>query len=190
METASKIRLHVGMRNIKTALAVFACLMIYHFWGRDSYMLAAISAIICMQDTVEKSVSSGLNRCAGTAIGAALGTGLLYLRELSPFDGMVLFATLGTILLIALCNAINKQDAIVIGCVVFLTVVLGQTEQTPIVYGINRLLDTFLGILIAILINRFIRNPDKRVQEPDSEPQPNLPFSPEDTENRGDSGKA
>lgn len=179
--------IHIGMRNVKTALAVFSCLMLYHFLERDSYFLAAISAIICMQDTVEKSVFSGFNRFLGTAVGAALGTGLLYLRQVVPLDMSVIsisavFAALGTIMLITLCNAIKKPETITIGCVVLLTIVLDQTTQSPLLYGANRLLDTFFGILIAILINRFIRNPGKRLPESPHEDAPEEP--PESAEEK------
>lgn len=155
-----KSRFHIGMRNVKTGLSVFVCLLLYRWIGRDGYFLACASAIICMQGSIEKSVSSGLNRILGTACGALLGMGLLYLNQYVAIHDFTLFtATVGIILYIFFCNVIGKPDAIVIGCVVLLAIVLQQTDQSPFVYAVDRCIDTFSGIFVAILINRFIRSP-------------------------------
>lgn len=181
----NKTRFHIGMRNIKTGLAVFLCLALYNQLGRDGYFLAATSAIICMQDSVEKSVSSGLNRLLGTAFGALLGMGLLYLNLYFPyFDLTLLSATLGTVLTILFCNIIRQPDSIVIGCVVLLIIVLEQTNQTPLMYSVDRLIDTFVGIFVAILVNRYVRNPARKrtaapaAEAPDPVPPPEAPAEP------------
>lgn len=183
--TVNRIRLHIGMRNVKTGLAVFTCLLIYHFIGRDGYFLACTSAIICLQDTVEKSVSSGINRLYGTAFGAFLGMGILYLdRLVFSVDTSIVSATLGVMLLILFCNVVHKTDAIVIGCVVLLVIVLQQTSESPFVYSVNRLIDTFFGIVVAIMINRFVLKPPPQPEEeepsPDAEAAP-VPVEPVNT---------
>lgn len=167
------------MRNVKTGLAVFLCLVIYRLAGQDGSFLACTSAIICMQDSVEKSVSSGLSRLLGTVFGAVLGTLLYLIGHINiGFDTTILVATLGTMLMIVFCNAIKNPGAIVIGCVVLLVIVLQQTDQNPVAYGFFRLLDTAVGIFIAILINRFIQNPAGKTDGPPEEetvPPPELP---------------
>ncbi|WP_368236611.1 aromatic acid exporter family protein, partial [Anaerotruncus rubiinfantis] len=60
-----KNTLRVGMRNVKTALAIFVCLLLYQFVpGNASY--ACIAALIAMQSTLEESWSQGRNRLLGT----------------------------------------------------------------------------------------------------------------------------
>lgn len=160
----SNKRIHVGMRNIKTGLSVLVCLLIYHITGLLSDpLLACITAIICMQDSVEKSVAAARHRLAGTALGALLGMLLLYLNGLiNVFDLTLFLAVLGIMLFIVLCNMLGSSDAIVVGCVVLLSIVLLPTDQSPLLYSVTRLLDTFIGIFVAVLINRFVINPFKR----------------------------
>ena len=158
---------HIGARNIKTSLSVFLCLLLYSLIRRDGVLLACTSAIISMQNDLEKSLKSGLDRLVGTACGALLGMGLLYLKELIPpvVDLTPVITTLGIMLFIVFCNVIHKQEAIVIGCVVILMIVLGQTDQNPFVYSVNRLIDTLAGVVISFAVNRFIRNPKDQEEE-------------------------
>ena len=149
------------MRNVKTALSVLVCLLIDYIVAWDSSFLACVAAIICLQDSVEKSVTSGLNRLYGTALGALMGIGFLYLNLAVPsLDLTVLLVPVGTILFIMLCNILNKNDSIVIGLMVFLAIVMQQSALPPYVYALTRLVNTAIGVVVAIVINRFIRNPD------------------------------
>jgi len=159
-----RFRLHVGMRNFKTGLSVFVILVLYHFLGRTDNFLAVTSAIICMRDTMGKSISLAVDRILGTAIGAALGIGLYYLNTVVAVkvDLTVILAALGVMLLITLCNFLGQNDAIVIGCVVFLVIILQRNQDNPLYYSVNRLVDTLVGIVVALVINRFIKNPDTR----------------------------
>lgn len=155
--------LHIGMRTLKTTLAVLLCLIIYHFSGHFGSFLACVSAIICMQDCIDKSIQSGLHRIAGTAIGAALGMAFLYLLRLIANPYLVIALTaFGVLGVIFFCNLLKIENAIIIACTVFFVIVQQHGEGSPLVYSIYRLLDTTLGIIIAILINRFIGNPDRR----------------------------
>ena len=63
------------MRAIKTALAVFCCLLISIPLHRESPFFSCIASIVCMQATWEKSLKSGLNRFYGTLLGGAAITG-------------------------------------------------------------------------------------------------------------------
>ncbi len=167
-----KSKYHIGMRNIKTALSVFICLVFYRILGREGDFLAVASAIICMQDSVEKSVKSGLYRILGTAFGTVLGILLLYIDiYFGSVDLSIILSSLGVVLLIMLLNAFGKQDAIVIGCIVYLAIVMKTSPMDPYLYGINRLIDTTVGISIAVVVNRFIRNPDLREKDTTTESQ-------------------
>ena len=176
-------RQYIGMRTIKTALAVFVCLLLYQVWGRDGSFLAAASAIICMQDSIEKSLTSGITRFLGTIMGAVCAMLILYLDRFlvgfylaSPYI-MLLVMALGTMIIIMFCNLFKQKDAIVIGCVVYLVIVLGDGALSPFLYSANRLLDTTVGIIIAIIINRFICRPPTCPEE-------------ETTEDKADEAKA
>ena len=84
----------LGGRIMKTALAVFICLMIYFlrgYRGKEMPTEAAITAIICMQPFLSGTREFALNRMAGSVIGvvwALIFIALLYLipgLSLHPF---------------------------------------------------------------------------------------------------------
>ena len=126
-------------------------------------MLAVITTIICMQGTIEKSIESGNSRFVGTLIGSALGTILLIIRQYIPFAfAGILLAPLGTMLLIMLCSTIKMSDSIIIASVALITIVMGQNVGSPIMYGLNNLLDTFVGITVALVINLLIFRRDSK----------------------------
>ena len=152
-------RLHIGLRNVKTGLSVLVCVLLYHFLGREGVTLAAVSAIICMQDNVEKSLERGFNRLYGTSFGAVLGMVFLSIANRAGFAWLTMaLITAGVMLLILLCNALKHNDAIIIGCIVFLVIMIAE-GQAPLLYSANRLLDTTIGVFTAIAINRFIGKP-------------------------------
>jgi uncharacterized membrane protein YgaE (UPF0421/DUF939 family) len=161
----------IGMRTVKTALAVFVCLVLYQLGDRFGYttrfdaFLACVAAIICMQDSVEKSVASGYNRLYGTGLGALLGLIFRYIDVFFNNTYLVLALTaIGIVGIITLCNLLNINNSIIIGCVVFLVIVTEQTAEAPLFHSIRRLLDTIIGVLISIGVNHFIHNPDTKAK--------------------------
>ena len=55
----------IGMRNVKTPLAVFLCVVIFQILNMGSSFYAAIAAIISMQSSVLDSFKTGKNRMLG-----------------------------------------------------------------------------------------------------------------------------
>ncbi len=53
----------IGMRNIKTALAVTLSILISEFFKLDSPFYAAIAAVISMQNSVTGSYRVGKTEC-------------------------------------------------------------------------------------------------------------------------------
>jgi uncharacterized membrane protein YgaE (UPF0421/DUF939 family) len=133
-----------------------------HTTNFDAF-LACTAAVICMQDSVEKSWKSGCNRMAGTGIGALLGMIFLYIDMLFNNDYLcILMIALGVIVLITVCNLLQLKDSIVIGCVVFLIIALEQTAGGPFLASVKRLLDTAVGFAVAIAVNHFVKNPHRK----------------------------
>ncbi len=161
-------RLIPGMRTIKTALAIIVCLFLYYAGAQfgiadqSDAFLACVAAIISMRDTVEKSTESGINRLAGTFLGAFLGLAysLAELDSINTFLNIFVIAV-GIVVLIMLCTFFQFHDSVVISCVVFLVIVLQQADADPLEHCIRRFVDTGMGIFISVLINHFIHNPKK-----------------------------
>lgn len=141
----------IGSRNLKTAISVFICIIVFQLLKRPYPFYACIAAVICMQNSVHNSFVAGKNRMIGTIIGAVVGI------MFSIFIGQNAIVTgLGIVLVIYLCNFFNYDGSVSIACVVFLAIMTNLKEGTSYIYAINRVFDTFVGIIVAILVNKYI----------------------------------
>lgn len=147
----------IGMRNIKTALAVFLSIIFSNILKLDYPFYAAIASLVCMQSNLEKTYTAGKNRLLGTFIGAVLG---FVFASLFPTNA--LFSALGIVLLIYICNKLDWNDAISMAGIVFLGIMLNiKDNKHALVYSYKRLLETLIGITIAFIVNSFIKPPEK-----------------------------
>lgn len=141
----------IGLRNIKTALAVSLCILLFQMLDRPYPFYACIAAVICMQRSVGHSFRVGRDRMIGTVIGGLVGLGIYLVF------GPAWYATgLGIVMVIALCNHFGKQNSVAIACIVLIAITTNLKEVTAVVYAANRVLDTFVGIIVALGINRVI----------------------------------
>ena len=74
----------VGLRILKSALAVFLCFVVYLVRQDGMPFYSAIAAVLCMQPYVRHSFTAALNRTVGTLIGGAYGLLILLLLRLGP----------------------------------------------------------------------------------------------------------
>ena len=71
-EKNEKYQFHIGMRNVKTALAATLCALLYYPFERNP-TFACIGAIFGTGSDMDNSKLSGGNRLFGTIIGGILG---------------------------------------------------------------------------------------------------------------------
>lgn len=145
------VKMRIGLRTVKTALAVTLSLFIANILKLESPFFAGIAAIITMQITVSESFTVGRNRMLGTFLGALLG--LLY--SLLNIDNLIVIGII-IVFIISFCNKFNWNNSISITAIVFLSIVLDKSEGDALTYCFNRILDTFIGIATGVLINYLI----------------------------------
>ena len=152
----------IGMRNIKTALSVFLCLLIFERIQRENSFYACIAAVICMQPTLDNTFKKGLSRIIGTAIGGVVGIILLVIGESYISEGaFILLIPIGIVILIEICISIEQRDSVSISCVVYLGIMIMHRYQGDYFwYTLNRVIDTSIGIIIAAFVNRYLKVPE------------------------------
>jgi len=152
-------RYKIGMRTVKTVVAVGICLLTFQFCFPQSSIngiQAALAATICMKSSLQNTLRTGLDRAAGTVLGSVTGVLLLLFKGLLPFELTPLVGILGVLLIIYLCNVLRLQASVTISVVVFLIILIDDRDIPPVVYGAARLAETVFGIFVAYMVNRFL----------------------------------
>lgn len=145
----------IGMRNIKTAIAIFITIMISALLKLEYPFYAAIATIISMENSVTNSYTAGRNRMMGTLVGAGIG---LIFAWIKPHDAF--FCALGIVIVIYICNLLKWNKSISIASIVFLAIMLNlEPGESSFYYGINRIFDTLIGVSVAVLVNYLIFPP-------------------------------
>ncbi len=157
-----EFRIHIGMRNIKTALAATICAFIYAFFDRNP-TFACIGAIFGMGSDFNDSKRSGGNRLFGTIIGGLIGMGLFYIYiqfypvPTSNFRFMLFeLLFIGILLMVLICQLLVIPGAIQPAGVVLCIILFNTPVDAYISYPLNRIFDTAIGVIIGIVVNMLI----------------------------------
>lgn len=161
-KAAKHFRFHVGMRNIKTAIAATLCALLYAFFDRNP-TFACIGAIFGMGSDFKDSKRSGGNRLFGTIIGGLIGMGLFfiyvqYYPEPTSNFRFMLFELLfvGILLMVLVCQLLVIPGAIQPAGVVLCIILFNTPVDAYISYPLNRIFDTAIGVIIGIAVNMLI----------------------------------
>lgn len=158
---------HIGMRIVKTVIAVFICAIIGWLRGETTFF-SMIAAVLCMQKSAEKTFTTSFNRVMGTAVGGVYGVAALFLetqfglQRILPIYYLVVSLTLIPVILTTVF--IKKPSVAGFACVVFLsTTVYHVGDANPYAYALNRMLDTVVGIVVALVVNLAMPGTEQKV---------------------------
>lgn len=149
-----------GRRIQKTVLAIALCFFVDFFRGGMPFY-SVIAATLCMQKDPKMGMQAGLRRAAGTFVGGAFGFLSILLFQYASIE----FKSIPYIIIVSLMAAPIINANLLIGlpetagfsCVVYYSVVVGHIlDVAPLLFVANRILDTLIGIGVAILVNVII----------------------------------
>lgn len=147
-----KLKLRVGWRTLKTAVAVILAMAAVNLYGTTESRLifAMLGAMAAVQPTFKESLKACLAEIVGVLFGAAAGILLLALK-LPP-----LVATgIGIVLVITLYNLLGIRFSPSLPC--FILVMLCVSEDVrPIPYAVGRVWDTTIGLTVGMAINSLV----------------------------------
>ncbi len=160
----------VGSRIIKSAVGVLLCWCVYLLRGRTGIpFYSMLAALWCIQPYVAKTRSMALQRTIGTFIGAAFGliTIVLEIYAFNIYDQPLGFLVVALMIIPVIYTTvlIKRPNASYFSCVVFLSItVIHMTDENPFMFVLNRVLDTFIGIAVGMLVNS-ARLPRRRITD-------------------------
>ncbi len=157
MNSKQTYSFHIGQRNIKTAMAATLCALLYFPLHRNP-TFACIGAIFGVGNDMGNSRLNGGNRFFGTLIGGLIGMLLFRIYIIFYPDGrmqplMLLLLFVGVVVLIVVSQMFRWAGAIQPGGVVLCIILFNTPVDTYISYSVNRIIDTGIGVLIALLVN-------------------------------------
>ncbi|HHY10435.1 MAG TPA: hypothetical protein GX528_07710 [Firmicutes bacterium] len=158
----------IGMRNLKTAIAVAICILALHLVGINQPFFACMTAVFTMQANVSTSFRAGLDRFLGTLAGAVIGTLLALLSTLLPMESLLLRVTVapaGVIFIIYVLNRLKLRGSIFIASIVFFDLLMRVDPSAVPHYAVSRTALTGFGAIVALLVNRYIYPPKQEGEE-------------------------
>lgn len=145
-------RLHIGLRTVKTGLAVAIALLIAGMRDAAMPIFAAIGAIGAMSRTLYDSRRACLTQFVGILLGCTFAYAYV---TLLPFYHDPAAIGLGMIVVIAICNYFQWDYAISLSCIIFVSICLNSEDV--LWYAANRFIDTATGLIVAYAVNALIK---------------------------------
>lgn len=149
--------IHVGMRIVKTVIAVFVCGLLAYL-REESGFYSMIAAVVCVQNSTGKTIESSVNRMTGTLIGGVVGVLVVYALDLLGilYIELARYVILSLMLIpiIEFCLVIKKPGCAAMACIVFLCVTVNHSiGDSPAIYSIQRLFETMVGVVVACAVD-------------------------------------
>ncbi len=147
----------LGLRVIKTGLAVTVCVVISVLVRVNEPFLAVIATVMSMGKSIDMSVKSGKDKMVGALIGAAFG-GLFAL--ISPANAGL--CGIGVILVLYLCHSFRLNGAGALSSIIFAAVMFGGVSGGTNLwqYVLACTEDALIGIAVAVIINLIVMPPN------------------------------
>lgn len=149
----------IGMRMIKTAIAVFLCFLVGTVRTDGTVFYSAIAAVLCMQSEIEDSKEKAKSRIIATIIGGIAGLIFLNIEKYlipMPIEIVRYFIiSMVIIVLIYFTVVIKQPSASYLSCVVFMSVTVSHVNDINVSsFALNRVFDTLIGIIISLAVNQ------------------------------------
>lgn len=162
-------QIHLGLRTIKTVIAVLICAMLGWLRG-DLPLFSMIACVLCIQQNTALSVKASVTQMLGAIIGGAFGVGVVYLcgwigvYEIVPAYYSIVALLLIPLILLTL--VIKKPSISATTCIVFIAVsIVSKENTTALEVAAFRMLDTLIGIVVALAVNIALPNNRGRKRE-------------------------
>ena len=151
-ERIKRWKIPVGMRTIKTALAVILALSVVEQYGASpsKVVFATIGAISAVAPTFTASLLACLTQICGVTIGVLLA---LLMMVLNVPD--MVAVGIGIILILASYQYFHLKLVPVLPCLVLVNICLNP-EVEAFAYSTGRIWDTAIGLAIGLLVNTLI----------------------------------
>lgn len=147
-----KLHIPVGMRTVKTAIAVTVSLLVIEHLGTSSakIIFAVIGAIAAM----DNSLKASLRNCAAQIGGVIIGMVLSIIMRQFPIPSEAAVG-IGIVVTIAIFQLLHWNQSPVLACIILVTICTDSSIVAH-TYGLARIWDTAIGLGIGLAVNMLI----------------------------------
>ncbi len=144
-----KHRVRIGLRTIKTAVAIIVAMLAVDRLGAtaDKLIFAMLGAMSAVAPTFRESLNACFSQFVGVIFGALTGLALMSL----PVTSFVAIGV-GVILIITVYNVLQFRESPSLPCFILVLICISDSID-PITYAAGRIWDTAIGLGIGMLIN-------------------------------------
>ncbi|WP_040551258.1 aromatic acid exporter family protein [Peptoniphilus duerdenii] len=145
----------IGLRSIKTAVAVMIGLYLSYIFKLYTPLYTSIACVTSMQSSVYDSVKDVTKRGFTAVFGVTLGYLLSKLTE-DPYLE-ILVCGFGVLLILFLLKQFKLNRMASLSCIVFMASYFSKIDKFQ--YGLNRVIGTIIGMLVGLLVNLIVARP-------------------------------
>lgn len=143
-------RFRIGLRTVKTALAVIISLFIASLFGELS-IFPALASIAVMSRTFDEGLKECRNQAVGIFIGGVFGCFTALLFPNPPIWGI----GLGILMIMVACASFNVVFSCSLSCAIFIVACMTE-EHLVLINTLIRLFHTAIGLIVGLLINYLV----------------------------------
>ncbi|MBF0779137.1 FUSC family protein [Streptococcus cuniculi] len=156
----------LGMRTLKSGVAVFWVILLFGFFSRQGAQIAALTAVFSLREDFDKSVHFGASRILGNSIGGLYALLFFILDQFFHEHPLVTLVVVPICVMLTIMTnvAMNNKPGIIGGVAALLIITLSIPSGNAIQYVFVRVFETFVGVFVAILVNSDIGKIKKRLQ--------------------------
>ncbi len=147
-----KLHIPVGLRTLKTAIAVTISLLVIEHLGASSAKM--IFAVIGSIAAMENSLKGALRNCVSQIVGVVIGVLLSMLMRQLPIPGVAAVG-IGIVVTMVIFQLLHLHQSPVLACLI-LVIICTDSSITAHSYGLARIWDTAIGLGIGLAVNMLI----------------------------------
>lgn len=151
-----------GMRIVKTAVAIFICLLIGYIFNYPEPQFSLLACVLMMKSSIKETISASINRTLGTVLGGVLSLLAIFILNQFHIDQHSILNVFIIPVMIVIALTLTKDchlDSYVgsMACIVICVMMLGHRapDANPVYYVGSRVIETVVGIVVAGLVNKY-----------------------------------
>lgn len=148
----------MGLRIIKTGIAVTVCVAISYALKLNQPFFAVVATVMSMGKSIDISFRSGKNKVVGAIVGVAVGYGF---ASISPANAGL--CGVGIIVTLYVCQLLRLKGAATLSCFLFASMMFLHSFGTSMVtwrFAAASVVDSIVGIAIALVVNLLVMPPN------------------------------